>query len=233
MQQNLNLLAAVLLTFFDQNSVHPLPHQCLGQFWGFLMVRALRHNLVISQLQYPDVVHGAVAIALLRVLVAVDAPEKRALALLVHLDLQCHGFLAVGAVHLILQPVVERMPVHMSAAAEDLLHPRKHICVNDGFVGVLHDDLLLLGDAASFFGLVAHHLALVVDHVPDVHRVMEYLGQRAGVPGDLFVGVLVQVCRKPGVALLRLVDGRVDDFPVFEFFRNSRYGHSYRYAGTR
>ena len=63
------------------------------------------------------------------------------------------------------------------AAAKDLLYLRKRICVNDGFVGIFNDDLLLLGDAASFFGLVADHLALVVDHVPDVHRVMEHTCQ--------------------------------------------------------
>ena len=111
----------------------------------------------------------------------------------------------------------ERVPVYMSAAAENLLHPRKHISVNNGFVGVLNDDLFLLGDAPPFLGLVANHLALVVDHVSDIHRVMEHLGQRAGVPGDLFVCVLVQVCREPGVTLLRLVDGRVNDLLGFEF----------------
>ena len=149
-----------------------------------------------------------------------DAPENRTLALLVHLDLQRHGLLAVGAVHLALQPVVELMPVHMSAAAEYLLHPRKHICINDSFVGVLNDDLLLLRDATSFLGFVVDHLVLVVDHVPDVHRVMEYLSHRTGVPGSLFVSVLVQVRREPGVTLLCLIDGRVDDLLGFESLRN-------------
>ena len=221
-QQYLQLLAAVLLALAHQHSIHPLPHQCLGQFRGFVRVGAFRYNLVIHQPQHSVVVHGAVASALFRVLVTVDASENRAFVLLVHFDLQRHGLQTVGAVYLALQPVIKLMPVYMSAAAEYFLHSIKYIFANDGFVGIFNDDLLLLGDTPSFLCLVTDHLTLVVDHVSDVYRVMEHLGQRAGIPSVLLVGVLVQVRCVTGISLQCLVDGRVDDFSVFEFLHNSR-----------